>query len=416
MKKFLYATVISIFATFNLIAFEQPYFNGYTGFIATALNDESKDHFSPSYSGETFLAGQFDFGGKFFIRGEIYTKASDILETDTFKQENGNAYFRIEELSATYKANSQHASHYFSLYRGNFEPIGSDLFLQRQFGIAPIGSPLTSSFHGLEGVSFYPLYALGGGYVFHPDADVAFGVNLYKNEANKDDNQDDALNFDLRLASILGNSIFDFSAGLVFPTNDNDDDALIHINEVELHGGLNLLIGNRNTCSLLVQGGVNKLYLRKKSNNDDDIIDLKDIFGLVEARASGKYISIDSTGFIFPMNSAEDMIFLRTAIIKSPSAESFFGGNLNIHSDKIYLGATKVSAGAHATFAVSRTEELDSDDDDEYEYENSFTISPYAEIEILGGTLNASFSINVIEATKNPEKCYCASLGFKTSF
>lgn len=416
MKRFLCAATISISAALNLFAFESPYFNGYTGFLSGIQNEYDSESFDPAFTGETFFAGQIDFGGKLFLRGEFYAKANDIFKYDSLNGDTPNSYLRVEELSATYTVNSAHASHYISLYYGNFEPVGSDLFLQRQFGIKPIRSSFTESFRGLAGASYYPLYAQGIGYTFHPEGNFAAGINLYKNKAAEDENQDDVLNLDLRLASLAGISTIDFSAGLALPSevNSEDNDALVYIKELQLHGGLNFLIGNRNTTSLLIQGGVNKYILRKDnsdSDSDSDKIEMKDIWAFVEPRAQGKYISIDTSGFIFPAEAAEDMIFLRNIIRRYPGTENVLGMNLNIHTDRLYAGATRLSVGAHTTFAVSR---IDPDGDDKQE--NSLCISPYAGIEILGGTLNASVSVNLLDLKSDPEKSYSATIGFKTKF
>uniref|UniRef100_UPI0025F0F85F hypothetical protein n=1 Tax=uncultured Treponema sp. TaxID=162155 RepID=UPI0025F0F85F len=256
--------------------------------------------------------------------------------------------------------------------------------------------------------------AQGLGYTFHPEGNFAAAINLYKNKAAEDENQDDVLNLDLRLASLVGISTIDFSAGLALPSegNSEDNDALVYIKELQLHGGLNFLIGNRNTTSLLIQGGVNKYILRKSdSDSDSDKLEMKDVWAFIEPRAQGKYISIDTSGFVFPAETAEDMIFLRNIIRRYPGTENVLGMNLNIHSDKVYAGATRLSVGAHTTFAVSR---VDPDGDDEKE--KSLCISPYAGIEILGGTLNASVSVNLLDLKDDPEKSYSATIGFKTKF
>ncbi|MGN0730110.1 hypothetical protein [Treponema sp.] len=414
MKRFLCVAALSISAAFNAIAFEQTYFNGYTGFLAGVQNEYDSDDFDPCTTGETFLAGQIDFGGRLFLRGEFYTRANDIFDCDALNEDQPNSNFRVEEVSATYKINSTHASHYVSLYYGNFEPIGSDLFLQRQFGIKPIRSSFTDSFHGLAGARLYPLYAQGIGYTFHPEGDFAAGVNLYKNKAAKEDGQDDILNFDIRMASLIGNSAIDFTAGLALPSesNEGDDDALIYIKEIQLHGGLNFLVGNRNTTSVLFQVGVNKFITRKDtSDSENDRIDLKDVWAFVEPRANGKYMSIDTAGFLFPAEAAQDMIFLRNVVRRYPGTENVFGANINIHTDKLYAGATRISLGAHTTLAFSR---VDPDGDDKIE--TSLCISPYAGIDILGGSLSASVSVNTLDLADDPEKSYSATIGFKTQF
>lgn len=114
MKRFLCAAAISISAALNLFAFESPYFNGYTGFLSGIQNEYDSESFDPAFTGETFFAGQIDFGGKLFLRGEFYAKANDIFKYDSLNGDTPNSYLRVEELSATYTVQFRAR---FSLYK-----------------------------------------------------------------------------------------------------------------------------------------------------------------------------------------------------------------------------------------------------------------------------------------------------------
>lgn len=409
LKKNVCAAAAFILAACSLAALERPFFNGCTGFSVGVQNRPDTSSFKPECFGESFLTGQIDFGGTLFLRGGFYVYGDDIFKYDSLSFAERNARFRMEECSATLKLSSSGASHYINAYIGNFEPIGSDLFLQRQFGIKPVSSSFTSSYRGLAGISYYPMYAKGLGYTFRPEGPLAFGISCYQNEALSDESSSDALNLDVRFASLLGITAADLSMGLALPEDEGDENYFFATKEIQIHGGLTFLVGNRNTTSLLIKAGINRLRLTKKNSGSDKINKWSDIYAFAEARAAGKYIAIDSSGFFFPRETAQDMVFLRHTA-ESKDAESVFGGNVNIHSEQLYIGATKTSLGAHTTFAVSRTYEE--------KFKASLLISPYAGIDIFGGSLNASLSVDCLslaDADKRAQ-CYSAQVGFKVNF
>jgi hypothetical protein len=416
VKKNLRIAFLSVLSSFSLFALEKPYYNGYTGFLAE-IKDDCDSCSKPSCMGESFFAGQLDFGGQLFLRGEFYVQAEDIQRfnySDNFSRSD-NAYFRLEELSATYKLASVGASHYLSAYMGNFEPIGSDLFLQRQFGISPIHSSFTESYHGIAGAVYFPLYARGIGYTVHPESDTAFSLNLYQNRASKDESLSDVLNLDFRAAALLGSATIDFSTGLSCPKNESGDtEYIVAIKEIYLHGGLNLLVGNKNTTSLYLNCGINRFALRKTGDDDDDDSSgdlIRNIYGILEARASGKYISFDTSGFIFQKESAVDMIFLRDIVDRNDGLEYLIGGNINAYTDRLYLASTKLTAGVHTTLTVSK---IDPDGDNSRQID--VRISPYGKMDLFGGNLNVALSINPVNLIKEISESYSVSVGFKTNF
>lgn len=413
LKKIVCAAAALVLAAFSVTALDRPFFNGYTGFSAGVHNSQDETHFKPECFGESFFTGQIDFGGRLFLRGGFYVYGDDIFKYDSISFEERNARFRMEECSATLKLSSAGASHYLNAYYGNFEPAGSDLFLQRQFGIKPVSSSFTDSYRGLAGISYYPMYAKGASYTFRPEGSFAFGISCYQNEASSGSTKKDALNLDVRIASLLGITAADFCAGLALPEDEDDDKYIFAVKEIQIHGGLTFLAGNKNTSSLLIKAGINALRLHKKEDDTEESTDKidkwRDVYAFVEARAAGKYISIDTSGFFFPRETAQDMVFLRHTA-ETKDAECVFGGNVNIHSERLYIGTAKASLGAHTTLAVSRTPEKS--------FENSLLISPYAGIDIFGGTLNASVSVDLLDLRKRNDRaeCYSAQIGFKVNF
>ena len=185
LKKTALSCAMALLLTAASWAIETPYFSGCAGFMATLANETDSDDFSPEFNADNFFSGQLDFSGKVLLRCDLYLQAGNLFDSTIFDNDANpnNAKFRIEELSGTYTINGESTKHYISLFRGRYEPIGSDIFLQRQFGIPEISSLITKSWHGLSGSSIYPFYATGLSYVMHPDSNFAVGLYVYKNEA-----------------------------------------------------------------------------------------------------------------------------------------------------------------------------------------------------------------------------------------
>ena len=179
MKKLICAVTAAL-SLAALSALDFPYFSGFAGIMGNFSNDIETTKFAPELNGKMFFAGQFDFNGRFFIRSEISVNTEDIIETGIF--ENTGAQFKINELSFTFHQSAITTSHFVSLFMGNYEPIGSDVFLQRQFGISEISSFTTETWNGLCSSKLYPFYGIGGSYVMHFEQPVATGLYLYENE------------------------------------------------------------------------------------------------------------------------------------------------------------------------------------------------------------------------------------------
>ena len=91
--------------------------------------------------------------------------------------------FKIDEISVVFRSKGLNSTNYFSIFMGTYEPIGSDIFLRRQFGIQPIMSKITESWLGIAGSVIYPLFGMG-------IADVVHFSTQPLDSAVPDENQD----------------------------------------------------------------------------------------------------------------------------------------------------------------------------------------------------------------------------------
>lgn len=409
-------------------AFEKPFFSGYAGFQANIQNATDSSLLDKNVTAETFFSGQLDFSGKVFLRGEFYVLAADMTNSNILSgYEDANAYFRIEDISATLKTNSTNASHYISLFMGNYEPIGSDLFIQRQFGIEPISSTFTTSWQGIEGSSIIPSYQTGISYVFHPAGNYAIEFKGFKNSSDENtlaagitSEHTDGIDFAARYAGLFDRATIDMQVSVDLPLekkDSNGNDVFLLIKKVRLNGGFSLLLGNRYTTSLFLQGGYDG-YVINGDDTDKDF-SVKNIYAFFEPRFSTSRFNMGIAAFNIPSKSAVSMTYLKNLVYENPNAESIFGLNLNIYSDKLYFDSTNYTLGIHATWAMT-------DDDAETLLDNKskiaekllheFKLTPYTSINILGGSLSASITLNCYNLITDFTHSLSGNIGFKTSF
>ena len=114
------------------------YFNGFSG-TAVRLGQDAQDSLLNA-GAATFFSGQLDWSNIFTLRAALTINTPDttVLSTDIYS--GIPSFLRLDELSLTAKIHANDLSHYVSLYLGDFEPPGSSLFMQRQFGAYPAES------------------------------------------------------------------------------------------------------------------------------------------------------------------------------------------------------------------------------------------------------------------------------------
>lgn len=428
MKRSICALFLGFLTYAGAFAFEKPFFSGYAGFQANIQNASKSSLLDKNVTAETFFSGQLDFSGKVFLRGEFYVLAADMTNSNIFSgYENPNAYFRLEDISATLKTNSTNSSHYFSLFMGNYEPIGSDLFLQRQFGIEPVSSSFTTSWQGIEGASIIPSYQTGFSYTFHPESNFALEFKAFKNSVDENSaisglssEHTDGIDFAARYAGLFDRAIIDmqFSVDLPLEKKDsNGDDVFLLIKKVKINGGFSMLLGNRYTTSLFLQGGYEGFVINGDSSDKD--FSVKNIYAMFEPRFSTSRFNMGIAAFNIPVKSAVSMTFLKNLVYENASADSIFGVNLNLYSDKLYFDSTNYTLGLHATWAMTDDDAetlLDKKSKIAEKLLHEFKITPYTSINILGGSLSASITLNCYNLITDFKHSISGNIGFKTSF
>ncbi len=412
MKKILSHAVLLLTAITYLHAFETPYFTGYTGFLGNLTStpnsyrkpDKEEDTFSeqieetfadPQLFAQGYFGGQLQFKDFLILRGEFGVDSNlyNPLDTNPYmpkikdnetrymtrakeqsiigknildKPSSLNSIFQVNEASAVVKLQTSTVTHYLSLFYGEYEPIGSDVFLQRQFGIGPIRSDLTSSFSSLNGTSINESYGAGFSYVLRLASPIAAGIYLYKDRnemeegtyrtwddkekrwtynskniykswqvdpADKISNprQQEAFNADFRVAGAFDYLTFDFRTGLALPEDTSEgsvENGFMNINYLSLKAGVSVLAGKPTSMfNVLLQTGFSDLLLDpgyvktpKWKETEDGLVKNKSVLNwnnaaenfyfLLEPRLNLRQAKFSVTAFNIPYSQANKMFYL----------------------------------------------------------------------------------------------------------
>lgn len=371
------------------------FFTGYAGGLSQFDTAEN----SLAMRFQAFFAGQFNFAPNIIGRLEFSIKTDDLIEENIFK--STSARFKLDELSVLHKKDFPSFSNYLSAFVGTYEPIGSDIFLRRHFGISSIASKVTESWLGLSGSIVCPLFGLGLSEVVQFTAPVALGVYTYVNMDGYAPMETDsfgvvkesedlyAINFDLRAAWAFQYFTCDLAAGLCVPfeddNRDTDEDALIVIKRLSMHCGLDMLLGNNSTnFALFIQTGFHRLTF---SRNDFD--KGENIYLLFEPRIHAGASHFDLTFFNFPQDSADNFLLIDGDRL---------GCNFAVYTDAFYIGGKAFSLGGHLTASTVNDAFSLIDDSDLYDNDDlHVTLSPFITTKVLAGDLRAMLRVRVTD-------------------
>lgn len=390
-------------------------FTGYAGGMAAFDTTD----YSLGLRFQAFFAGQFNFTPNTIGRLEFSLKTEDLIEENIFK--STSALFKLDELSLIHKSNFTSVSNYISAFVGTYEPIGSDIFLRRHFGITPITSKITESWLGLSGSVVCPLFGLGLADVVQLSAfPLALGVYSYVNmdgyvplEKNVNtgivtgDEDLYAINFDLRMALALQYLTCDLAAGLCVPFEDDsedvDKDAILVIKRLNMHCGLNLLLGNNSTlASLFVQAGFHRLTFSKSEFDKGE-----NIYLLFEPRVHSGPNHVDFTLFNFPQESADNFLLIDGDRL---------GCDIAVYTDAAHLGSQIFSLGVHATVSTvqdgfSLLDDMDIFDVDDFHV----TLSPFIATKFFTGNLRTMLRVRFTDFVQsNSDNAVRLYVGYKT--
>ncbi|MCR5698935.1 MAG: hypothetical protein K6G52_04750 [Treponemataceae bacterium] len=401
--------------------FATPYFSGYAG-VGGTLKDSDD---SAAFLLDGFFSGQFDISPSFIIRtsASLYTTSS-IFSDFSFK--NKECYFNLDEFSLTYRNYFGPVTQFLAAFAGDYDPIGSDLFLQRQFGIDSFTSKLTESISGISKATIFDNSGIGIAYYLKLPANTALGLYGYYNSAEAlttstttstttTEEDTPSLNADLRFAGAWSQVALDFVFGCNMPiertyTNADGEEVnvVVLIQRADLHMGLTAFFGNTNSSSLLFQAGITQLIVDQETLADQSALSLDNVFLFIEPKFVTKNLIFSVALFNMPSDMLEHLYF-----ISNPT-----GINLTVCSPWIVISGNRNQFGGMIT--VSSENSMDSLLQDASNLLSGLDlhIIPYGSTRFTSGTLNYSVQISALGITTVQEffKAMVARISYKTQF
>lgn len=444
MKKLAAVLFCTLFLTSFSFSIDLPFFSGYTGLLCDFTSNPEKDNssYSPDLTAQAFFAGQLDFSGKLLLRTELFFETSNLMEDNMFLEpESNNSKFRIKEVSGTFKRDTLKNTQFISLFLGEYEPIGSDVFLQRQFGIQPITSRLTECWNGLSTSALYPFYGAGFSYVIHYELPLASGFYGYFSSENSSENTtsyseaENLFNTDLRLAGVFNNLTFDFSAGVGYELDNSTEtgnSVVLLINKLYFHTGTSILIGNRYNTSLFIQAGIQNKEIDPNSE-DSKNLNTDELYILLEPRFKLRNCNINFSIFNIPNKSLMQMIYLKDTLIdddsgkyltdidvsnKDNGAASTMGLGTTLYTDHLFIGNINFTFGIHAVYSLPGTTIADLKTDNLKDLFLSdtanFIVTPYLNLPLMNGTFTSSIQVSTLDLGDNSMSAAKFRIGYRT--
>lgn len=401
--------IISILITAGLICsaklFSSTFFSGYAGGKLNYSGNKESQEYDPDLKLQAFFAGQFNFTQNTWSHLEFSIDTKDFLNESIFHETD--ALFQIDELSFTTRKTLYSCDNYFSAYMGTYDPIGSDIFLQRYFTISPIASKITDSYLGLASSTLYPHFGVGiADIVRLHDSPIAFGAYLY---VNHEDSKYFVFNGDLRAACAYRYFTCDFAAGLGVPLADKyqGEDVIVAIDKLYWHAGTTMLFGNNYTTSLFLQAGINNASFNAGSKNT--ILSLKDLYLLLEPRFYTNGVHFNISIFSLPQETVDKLLFVDDSL----------GVDLNLYSDSASLGNNIFTIGTHISFSLINKNLKSITNDAENLLSDGYNINftPYVSTQFLTGEIHIQGSMRLMTLAKEDTgKALSLDIGYRTRF
>lgn len=381
--------------------FAVPFFSGYSGGKLNYSINPQTDQDISNLKLQAFFAGQFNLNENNWIHLEFSIDTQNLISEDFFTATP--SLFQIDELSFTKRFQGIDINNYCSAFMGTYDPIGSDVFLQRYFSIQSITSKLTDSYLGLAGSILYPHFGLGVSDVVKLNQyPLAFGGYLY---LNHEDTNAFVLNSDLRAACVYRFFTCDLALGLGLPVKTaNQDDYIIAVERLYWHLGTTILIGNNYTNSLFIQGGLfNATFQGKK----EFIVKNEDIYILFEPRFIVENFHINISFYSLPPKTIKKMLFIDDSL----------GFNANFYSDSVKIKSKVFTIGTHLSFSFPDKSIADLSDKKLLQSPYNINLTPYVSTDFLGGELHAQANFRLMEfVNKKNGNIFSIDIGYRTKF
>lgn len=379
-------------------------FSGYAGGKLNYSGNNNQGTYDPDLKLQAFFAGQFNFSQNAWSHLEFSINTGDFLGQSIFHATD--AQFQIDEISLILRANLYTSANYFSVFMGTYDPIGSDIFLQRYFNIKPIDSKITESYLGIAGSILYPHFGFGVSDVIRfYNQPVAFGGYLYINHEDKDYY---VVNADLRFAANLSYFTCDFACGLGIPLADKykGEDVIIAVEKLYWHAGTTILLGNNFTPSLFLQAGIYNASF--KANQGGSIVSPSDLYILVEPRFLLGNTHLNISLYSLPEQTVKKLLYV----------DDTLGMDVNMYSSASMAFSNSVTFGVHFSLSLINKSFMDLKDIATFTTDDmNISVTPYIESQFLSGQLHLQGTLRIMDFIREkPGHAISIDLGYRTQF
>ena len=375
--------IISVLLCLSIFPlFSETFFTGIAGGKLKMTPEKKDETTKPAMTLQAFFSGQINFSQNAWSHMEFSIDTKNIVSETLF--ESTDALFQVDELSVIFRQNIETLSNYFSLFMGTYDPIGSDIFLQRQFGISPIASKITESWLGMAGSLLYPHFGVGVSDVLRFSSPYAAGLYIY---VNHEDADYFVFNTDARFGGTKRFFTFDIATGIGAPlATKKYEDAVLAVEKINWHAGTTMLIGNNYTPALFAQAGVYNAIFRSTEENE---FNWNELYFLIEPRFNYKGTKIHLTLFCLPQKTVDSLLFVNDKM----------GFNMNIFTDMMNTRNTGLDFGLNTAFTIKELALGDVKRIPEALLSGQFNlhITPYISSNFMNGELHSMLSFNFME-------------------
>ncbi|MGI5174031.1 hypothetical protein H0R92_10605 [Treponema sp. OMZ 840] len=318
-------------------------------FAAIAVSGFSADFFSNTASGGAvdilsasniqntemhfrgFYNTQIQIGERFLANTGISVKTKNMFGTPNLK--DIPSLFNVDEISVMYRFRIEKNTAQFSLFGGEYEPGGSDIFARRYMGAAPFNSYLLQKEIGFESPAMVPIKGIGGAVTIKYGIPIAHAFYAYYSQKTSLP----CFNMDVRIAGISNALAVDFIFGTSLPIerkDSNGNNVMLIIRRADFHAGLSLLLGDNPFVNVFLQSGVARI--QTKPAPTESIVSLSDLYVFFEPRFAVKKVLFSLSMFHLPQAVYENIPYIdyplgASFMIKSiplyfKSTQGVFGG------------------------------------------------------------------------------------------
>lgn len=401
-KNFLALSLLFVFSTGSLFA--GSFFSANAGGMLSYNPDVAQTEYDPNLKLNAYIESQFNFADNIWSHFNFSLKTDDFLSVDLFSETDSK--FRIDEISVIIKSPIEASTNYFGVYMGAYDPIGSDLFFQRYFGLLPTSSVLTKSWLGQAGSILYPHFGIGiADVVKLHNYPLAFGLYAY---VNNEDEKYYVFNADLRFGAVFRYFAIDIAGGLGAPLSDkyNGEGVIVVVDKLYWHAGTTILIGNNYTQSLYLQAGIFNASFTK--DNDALITDPDHIYFLVEPRFRFKNTHMNISAWSIPKECVDNFIYVSDTL----------GASVVVYNDTLSWGSHQINLGTIFSLSFPNKTFMDLASPLQLFVNRDFNvdITPYLSTNLLSGEIHFQSTIRIMEFLRNNwYNGITFEVGYKTS-